>query len=439
MRVGRGALGAGMMCSAAPRAPTADSRQAGGGATAAAAGAVLPAAPRSKPPPSSAAHPDAAHTAVKRPGVKYCSYSSTSPAASQAKLMVAHLAANCGWEEWPSELHTYDFGYTVRRPLRSQKLDLCNASYWSQGFGMCIKETDWLFDRLKLAELTGSMNCATSTICPATFVIPPKGAGMSDAQRCASLPRRRPPPEEKKKEKQKEEEEGAASTCWFLKENLQNFGLGTTCLSHPDAATVLPFLLRDDKGYVLQPHVARPVLFHDDSPRRGQPGGGRKFHMRLYLLIAQSAVWAREPLRSVGGARFYAHTKSSKLVVSPNVWESVDTDPATQITTARGATSFSQWSESATALAAMLEAAPQLMSVLQPKLVTPSSSSKVMFELVGADYMLDVAVRAQTSKHKHTATLPDLCLNDFFPVCRLYMKRDHLPRQARDAHIHVEG
>ena len=55
-------MGAGMMCSAAPRAPTADSRHAGGGATAAAAGAVLPAAPRSKPPPSSAAHPDAAHT-----------------------------------------------------------------------------------------------------------------------------------------------------------------------------------------------------------------------------------------------------------------------------------------------------------------------------------------------------------------------------------------
>jgi hypothetical protein len=45
--------------------------------------------------------------------------------------------------------------------------------------------------------------------------------------------------------------------------------------------------------------------------------------------------------------------------------------------------------------------------------------------------MLDVAVRAQTSKHKHTATLPDLCLNDFFLVCRLYMKRDHLPSKDR--------
>ena len=49
-----------------------------------------------------------------------------------------------------------DFGFTVERPSYSQKVDLCNASFWSKGYAMCISETEWLFDRLKLAELTGS-------------------------------------------------------------------------------------------------------------------------------------------------------------------------------------------------------------------------------------------------------------------------------------------
>jgi hypothetical protein len=54
-----------------------------------------------------------------------------------------------------------DFGFTVERPAHSQKVDLCNASFWSKGYAMCISETEWLFDRLKLAELTGSKDCVS--------------------------------------------------------------------------------------------------------------------------------------------------------------------------------------------------------------------------------------------------------------------------------------
>ena len=44
---------------------------------------------------------------IRKAGVKYCCCSSTSPARSQAKLMVAHLTRHCGWVEWPCEKHTY--------------------------------------------------------------------------------------------------------------------------------------------------------------------------------------------------------------------------------------------------------------------------------------------------------------------------------------------
>jgi hypothetical protein len=238
---------------------------------------------------------------------------------------------------------------------------------------MTIKETDWLFDRLKLAELTGSMNCTESKICPPTYVLPPKATETAIKGLCASA----------------SDVVDTDATCWFLKENLQNFGLGTHCIPSPDPSLILP-LLRPDKGYVLQPHITRPALYLDVglADNQAEDRIGRKYHLRLYLLIAQHGAWARAPICSTAGARFYVHHGATKIVVSPNSWDRAKTDPATQITTSRGAIRFLGWSEHRPATAAMLESVPHLVGALQTKLVTPTND-KISFELVGADYMLD--------------------------------------------------
>lgn len=222
--------------------------------------------------------------------------------------------------------------------------------------------------------------------------------------RCASLP--------PKDDLQWARSVGASTSgpwCYFLKENLQNFGLGTTCVSSSDAATVLP-LMRQDKGYVLQPHIARPALYWDDCTPDGRRQAhsnppqhhffqgdvqriacacsGRKFHLRQYLLIAQRGAWAAEPRCSSAGARFYAHIPATKIVVSPNEWNAADTDTATQVTTARGKILFADFSGREAAMAAMMAVSAELVAVLQPKLLLPSAA-KTHFELMGADYMLD--------------------------------------------------
>ena len=255
------------------------------------------------------------------------------------------------------EPHTYDFGYTVHRPIQGQKVEFANATFWSLDFETCIDQTEWLFDRLKLAELTGSANCVSSTICPPTYIV-------AAEQREANLP----PP-------------GAdLRGPWFLKENLQNFGLGTHCVPTPRIEEITD-KMKPGKDYVLQPHIARPALYTEG-------GGRRKFHLRLYILVAQRAEWARPPLSSDGGSRFYAHRTASKLVISPNDWDAADTSASTQVTTRRSDTQFMAWARRDAAHAAMVESAALLVERLQTKLVTPAGH-KTMFELVGADYMLD--------------------------------------------------
>ena len=263
----------------------------------------------------------------------------------------------CSLRCWMQEPHTYDFGYTVHRPIQGQKVEFANATFWSLDFETCIDQTEYLFDRLKLAELTGSANCVSSTICPPTYIV-------AAERREANLP----PP-------------GAdLRSPWFLKENLQNFGLGTYCVPTPRIEEIAD-KMKPGKDYVLQPHIARPALYTEG-------GGRRKFHLRLYILVAQRAEWARPPLSSAGGSRFYAHRTASKLVISPNDWDAADTSASTQVTTRRSDTKFTGWARRDAAHAAMVESAVLLVERLQTKLVTPTGH-KTMFELVGADYMLD--------------------------------------------------
>lgn len=183
----------------------------------------------------------------------YCCHSASSPASSQAKHIVQILVTERGWKEWPVEEHTYPGASSVTlRPKDCQKVAFCNSGFWSLSFEISIDQTELMYDRIELAKLTESRDGTRSQICPPTYVL--KSGG--------ELPEIQPTP---------------GPQVWFLKQNLTNFGLGVVPVCSP--AEALP-LLAAGAAYVLQPHIPSPLLFD-----------GRKFHVRLYLMVAQKCAW----------------------------------------------------------------------------------------------------------------------------------------------------
>ena len=108
-------------------------------------------------------------------------------------------------------------------------------------------------DRLNLCDLVGARDNVDSEICPPTYI----------------FSSRYPAPDF--------EDPGSSwmddCGCWFLKENLQNYGRGCHAVLNIEAAKAL---VQKGTDYVLQPHIARPLLHTD-----------RKFHVRQYLLIVK--------------------------------------------------------------------------------------------------------------------------------------------------------
>ena len=155
---------------------------------------------------------------------------------------------------------------------------------------------------MNLAKLTGSRDCTSSDICPPSYVI----------RHGKPAPRIYP---------------ATGPKLFFLKKNLSNYGLGVVAVKTPDEALAL---VEPDGVYVLQPHIPAPVLFD-----------GKKFHVRLYLMIAQRKSWCG--LDNIGGARFYAHRPATKLSVSGVLWSEDSVDKASQITTVRGPYKFEDW------------------------------------------------------------------------------------------------
>ena len=167
---------------------------------------------------------------------------------------------------------------------------------------------------MNLAKLTGSRDCITSDICPATYVL----------RHGKPAPRIHP---------------STGPQLFFLKKNLSNYGLGVVAVKTPDEALSL---VEPDGEYVLQPHIPSPVLYD-----------GRKFHLRLYLMIAQRKAWSQ--LANTGGARFYAHRPATKMAVSAHKWSESAVDKVSQITTTRSDHKFEDWEQCDPAWSAMVE------------------------------------------------------------------------------------
>ena len=191
---------------------------------------------------------------------------------------------------------------------------LCSG-YWSTSFEISIDQTELLYDRVNLAKLTGSRDCISSDVCPPSYVI-------RDGK---PMPRVYPT---------------NGPQLYFLKKNLSNYGLGVVAVKTPDEALAL---VESDGEYVLQPHVPSPLLYD----------GSRKFHVRLYLMIAQRKGWSGPTNPS--GSRFYAHRAATKMSVSAHPWREDTVDKVAQITTSRGPHKFEEWEHCDAAWSAMIE------------------------------------------------------------------------------------
>lgn len=188
------------------------------------------------------------------------------------------------------------------------------SGYWSKYFEISIDQTELLYDRVNLAKLTGSRDCTSSLICPASYVI----------RHGKPVPRIHPT---------------TGPKLFFLKKNLSNYGLGVVATKTPDEALAL---VEPGEEYVLQPHIPAPILFD-----------GKKFHIRLYLMIAQRKSWSG--FDNLGGARFYAHRPATKLSVSGQLWSEDTVDKVAQITTVRAPYRFEDWELSDAAWSAMID------------------------------------------------------------------------------------
>eukprot|EP01052_Picozoa_sp_SAG31_P007912 SAG31_NODE_387_length_16403_cov_5.062071_13_plen_357_part_00 len=191
---------------------------------------------------------------------KWCCHCRTSPAQSQTAIVCTILTdpkyGYC-WKQWPTEEWTYKgAGPTPRtRPRDSKRVDFTNSGFHAGRYTISsVDETEMLYDRLNLCDLTGARDNIDSDICPPTYIF--------SAQYSA--------PEFETERSWMDE------GVWFLKENLQNYGQGTWVVKTPKQASKL---VQKGKDYVLQPHIAKPLLYD-----------GRKFHIRLYLLIVKDEV-----------------------------------------------------------------------------------------------------------------------------------------------------
>lgn len=240
-----------------------------------------------------------------------------------AEYICRLLVEDRGWKMWPSEEYfpPVENAKARQRPWGKKRVDFSNNSFYANRFQIRVKAAEHLYDRLMLAALTHGKYVSGKRphpVCPPTYSIE-KGASAAEVSalltRLSGL----------------DHGGGGRPWVWFLKRNLGNYGKGITTLllpppalgpepepepgakvetdkssvSCPDGIQALLKHVSPAHDYVLQPHVHRPLLYRDaewrhgngrrETPAASAAGSGRKFHIRIYMLVVQNPV---------GGDRF---------------------------------------------------------------------------------------------------------------------------------------
>merc|ERR1711865_213177 len=202
---------------------------------------------------------------------------------------------------------------------------------------MYLKGRAWLEEKTKVLELAPGL-------IPDTYIIE-KGAWKG----------RTPPRDDE-----------VSDLPWFVKEADRNFGTSVHVCAKPSECMGLA---KPDSVYVVQQHIANPLLMPD----------GRKCHIKFYVLL----------IGHEDGVRWHLYTfKDGYLSISPNAWSPTDLSKETQVTIIR--------SERIDAWEAWPDAYPKCKAAVGKVMSNAVSMGKLegrlgkrQFEILSSDFIVD--------------------------------------------------
>ncbi|CAK0815151.1 unnamed protein product [Prorocentrum cordatum] len=183
------------------------------------------------------------------------------------------------WRVYPSQTWFEDDqkGIEYHCPLGKKLVDFADESHFSR-IAMYLRGRVWLEGKTNVLQI------CDESVMPKTYIIE-RGQWSGD-----------PPPHD----------DQVADLPWFVKESDRNWGTSVHLCGKPSECLRLA---KPDATYVVQQHVADPLLLDD----------GRKCHIKFYVLLTSmedGVTW-----------RVYTY-REGYLSISPNVWSPGDLSKA---------------------------------------------------------------------------------------------------------------
>ena len=251
-------------------------------------------------------------------------------------------------------------------PLGKRVVDFCDEPQFSKSISMFVKGREWLDEKDKLY----SLSLEIAAMMPPNYVLL-RNHQWKDANPSTN----------------------DSSGPWFLKECNKNGGTAVQVF-----ATIKDCLelASRDSMYVLQPHIANPLLTHD----------GRKCHVKVYNLLVNnhknngdddqdntvSNIW-----------KLYTYPEAF-LSTSPNPWSCQDVSVDTQITTKRherlvvgqASDTWSGWTPEIYQRFQSQMATVVQVALAERKLQSRRNHNQPQrqFELFSADFLLDTDLKS---------------------------------------------
>ena len=286
------------------------------------------------------------------------------------KWFIQALQERVDWEEYPSEpWFTSPKCGTMHCPVGNVTVDFCDQPEYSMA--LCsFKGNEHISNKDLLAE---AVRGHLDDFVPPTYVL--RNRKWS--------PEGRAPPEDLIQSMKK------TGLPWFVKDGRADYATGIIIYDDPLLAPKSDEI-KDEKVYVVQPHISKPLLF-----------GGAKFHIRQYFLI-----WSAPGYKY--GAKLFVYVEGW-LAIAKEKFEverkmhagQLDSDgtrtkPEEEVKTPNSKDKFvsrdrtlpwSRWEHYSQTWKAAKECTRRLVQCVRSK-IEPCSPKNV-FELFGADYMFD--------------------------------------------------
>lgn len=241
------------------------------------------------------------------------------------------------WRVFPSQKWFQDEnGSEYICPLGKKLVDFADESHFSR-LAMYLRGRVWLEEKTKVLELGGDL-------IPKTYILE-KGRWRGD-----------PPPSD----------DEVGELPWFVKEADRNWGTSVHLCAKPSECLGLA---KPDATYVVQQHVADPLLLDD----------GRKCHIKFYVLLMgleDTVTW-----------NLYTY-KEGYLSISPNKWSPTDLSKETQVTIIRSER-IGDWEAWPSAYPKCKAAVAKVMNKAVTEGKLEGRVGKRQFEILSADFMVD--------------------------------------------------